>query len=137
MKNVIYLLLSLIGAVSIGGVTVGLAVVVGAVIERYAGSSNLGLPYQVGVSIAGASLALFVLYCGYLLSTRWSSFRLFRALRFLVILWILVAVLATAAFGLNAGMLNIVSVLWLGAIVAPGLIVLVLLSKFASENKPD
>lgn len=137
MKNFSYLSLALIGAISIGGATVGMVVLVGAVIERLTGSSSLGIPYQIGVSIAGASLAVFLLYCSYLLIARWSACRLFRAIRMLTVILIVDAIAATTAFFLVTGILNIVSLLWLCMALAFGTIVLVLVHKLLAETIPD
>ena len=137
MKNFSYLSLALIGAISIGGATVGMVVLVGAVIERLTGSSSLGIPYQIGVSIAGTSLAVFLLYCSYLLIARWSACRLFRAIRMLTVILIVDAIAATTAFFLVTGILNIVSLLWLCMALAFGTIVLVLVHKLLAETIPD
>jgi hypothetical protein len=137
MKNFAYLSLALIGAISIGGATVGMVVLVGAVIERLTGSSSLGIPYQIGVSIAGTSLAVFLLYCSYLLIARWSACRLFRAIRMLTVILIVDAIAATTAFFLVTGILNIVSLLWLCMALAFGTIVLVLVHKLLAETIPD
>lgn len=137
MKNFSYLSLALIGAISIGGATVGMVVLVGAVIERLTGSSSLGIPYQIGVSIAGASLAVFLLYCSYLLIAWWSAHRLLRAIRVLTVILIVDAIAATTAFFLVTGILNIVSLLWLCMALAFGTIVLVLVHKLLAETIPD
>ena len=137
MKNFSYLSLALIGAISIGGATVGMVVLVGAVIERLTGSSSLGIPYQIGVSIAGTSLAVFLLYCSYLLIAWWSAHRLLRAIRVLTVILIVDAIAATTAFFLVTGILNIVSLLWLCMALAFGTIVLVLVHKLLAETIPD
>lgn len=109
----------------------------GAVIERLTGSSSLGIPYQIGVSIAGASLAVFLLYCSYLLIAWWSAHRLLRAIRVLTVILIVDAIAATTAFFLVTGILNIVSLLWLCMALAFGTIVLVLVHKLLAETIPD
>lgn len=116
--------------------TYSLAASLKAFLEEAARDATAGLPYAIGVFVAGAAASICIFYFGYLFLTGWNSHHALSALQLCTSVAFVAVTIATVAFVVVTGLFNAVGLIGIALASAGTAVVLKVAAAIKQELQP-